>query len=648
MNGRINTSLANNKSEFRRNCIIIFAITSLLVAIFFLFNTFFITEGSNSLKITDWNYTGGEKINELKDRDRVWVRADTKHPVKIQDKEPYVILKGKLPKSEIYDTLAIKTSNSTISVAVDSEIIYNTLKKKPILAGSNISIINLPPSEEERSVEIILYAPLAFDVNIYMTTKQNASASAAAIPYFDVIFAVLFILVSLLVFLFTQKKTVTANKKVSICLLAVGIMAGISVLVNPVYTGIQVGDAVVMFKLGSFINVLVSGLILLLVLIEKVKWNSLIEGVIGINILYAVCIFCSPYDVLTIVMMKMCSIIQVGNFCIFIYMVIKHKLSISALDFAVYLCYAISSILHWYSIANQLRFEFRLPMLFAAVIFVVVSFVSRYIENNDEIYTRKTIRKKAEFKAKEIIILPEEESVDLVSEYTNKEIKIIIKPDTEIMAIKRYDGLVFSDINDVFDFYGVLGHIVSEKCDGKSHHLLHVAEYVRMICLHMGMNEERAMFVAKASLLHDIGKICIPQNVLLKTEALSEDEYNLIRSHNVHGYNILNNQDDRFLKMAAQIAREHHENYNGTGYLGLKGEEISLYARIVTVADVFDAVTSARAYKNAWSFEEGIDYIEKQKYDYFDPDIATVFISCQDEIYKIYKAFEINAKLYGM
>ena len=642
------TAQEKNNDKFKTSCFIIFSIVSLLVLVFYFFNIFYVANGSHSLKLTDWVYSGSEKINEIRDNDRIWVTADSQHPVKVQDKSPYIILKGKLPKSDTYDTVAIKTANSTISVEVDREILYNTLKKKPLLAGSNISISNVSKSDTERDIEIILYAPLAFDVDVYYTTSRYAGVSAAAIPYFDIIFAFIFIGITLLVFAFTQRRRFAEMKRFSLCLLIVGLLSGVSVIVNPIYTSIQIGDAIVLFKLGAFINVLLSGLILFLAVARKLKWNSLIEGIIGINVLYAVCVFFSPYDLLTIGLMKLCTILQVGNLCMFFYMINKYSLTISALDISVYLCYAISSILHWYGIANQLRFDFRLPMLLSAFIFVAITLVSIYVENDDQAYARALERKPViKRKPQKVKATAGENQVEAFSEYTQESITIITKPDEEIVAKKR-GNLYFPRLNNVFEFQGVLEHIVSEKCDGESHHLLHVAEYVRVICVHMGMSEERAMFVAKASLLHDIGKICIPHDVLLKTGTLLENEYNLIRSHNIHGYNILNDENDRFLKMAAQIAREHHENYDGTGYLGLKGEEINLYARIVTVADVFDAVTSARAYKKAWSFEEGIKYIEKQKYDYFDPDIATVFITCQDEIYEIYKAFDINARLYGI
>jgi len=638
-----------NREKFNKSCIIIFTVTSMLVAMFFLFNVFFITGGSYSVKLMEWTYASSEKISEIRDNDRFWMEADENNPVKIQEGGPYVILVGKLPVSDTYDTLAIKTANSTISVSVDDEIVYNTLRKKPLLAGSNVSIVDVKKGVETRDIEIILYAPLAFDVDVYLTNNEYASVSAAAIPYFDIILAVIFIAISFLAFLLTKKSAGRAKRKLSLCLLAAGVLSGISVIVNPIYTGIYISDAVVLFKLGAFINVLVPGLILLLVLVERLKWNPIIEGVIGINVLYAVCIFCSPYDILTVALMKLCTIIQVMNMVIFFYMVNKYKLKISALNFSVYLCYAAASILHWYGIANQLRFDFRLPMLFAGVMFVVVSFITIAIEARDPLRVLQSVetdvKKTTSKRAKTVFV---DDDINMMQGYANGgNIKILPKSDEEIMAKK--DGILcFPSVTDVFEFHGVLAHIVSEKCDGESHHLLHVAEYVRIICMHMGMSEERAMFVSKASLLHDIGKICIPHSILLKTEILSETEYNLIRSHNIHGYNILNSENDRFFKMAAQIAREHHENYNGTGYLGLKGEEINLYARIVTVADVFDAVTSARAYKEAWSFEEGVKYIEKQKYDFFDPDVASVFVSCQDEIYEIYRAFEVNARLYGV
>lgn len=112
---------------------------------------------------------------------------------------------------------------------------------------------------------------------------------------------------------------------------------------------------------------------------------------------------------------------------------------------------------------------------------------------------------------------------------------------------------------------------MSIKCDTENHHTVHVAEYVRVMCRTAGMSAEEADYVANAALLHDIGKIVIPPDVLFKEEKLTAVEFEQIQCHVLYGYHILCGSQEPFFQLAANIAREHHERFDGSGYLGLHG-----------------------------------------------------------------------------
>lgn len=159
-------------------------------------------------------------------------------------------------------------------------------------------------------------------------------------------------------------------------------------------------------------------------------------------------------------------------------------------------------------------------------------------------------------------------------------------------------------------------------------HLRHICDYTREMCLRSGMDAEKSEQIAIASKLHDIGKIAIPKYIIHKQARLSEDERVIVNSHTEFGYTILSTYDnDPLFKISAVIARYHHERYDGTGVNGLKGEEIPLEARIVTVCDVYDALVSERAYKKAWSSEDALNYLRDNEGKLFDPDICEKFIS---------------------
>ena len=147
------------------------------------------------------------------------------------------------------------------------------------------------------------------------------------------------------------------------------------------------------------------------------------------------------------------------------------------------------------------------------------------------------------------------------------------------------------------------------------------------MCLRLGFDEEKAEHIATASKLHDLGKIAVPKYIIEKQGRLSEEEQIIISSHTEFGYTILSAfDDDPLLSTAATIARYHHEQYNGSGKNGLKGEDIPVEARIVTVCDVYDALVSERSYKKAWTKEAAMENLDENMGKIFDPTICKAFL----------------------
>jgi putative two-component system response regulator len=147
--------------------------------------------------------------------------------------------------------------------------------------------------------------------------------------------------------------------------------------------------------------------------------------------------------------------------------------------------------------------------------------------------------------------------------------------------------------------------------------------------------------ILNTSPLHDVGKIAIPDAVLLKPGKLEPHEFELMKTHTTIGAKILSGSDSAFLNMAETIALTHHERFDGNGYpQGLKGEEIPLIGRICSVADIFDALTSERPYKKAWSFEDAIKEIQNCIGKNFDPIVANAFLDIKDEILDIYNQYK--------
>ena len=161
-------------------------------------------------------------------------------------------------------------------------------------------------------------------------------------------------------------------------------------------------------------------------------------------------------------------------------------------------------------------------------------------------------------------------------------------------------------------------------------HAERVAAYGLSLARTMGSRLAEDPEIEFGFLLHDIGKVAVPDAILYKPEPLTEPERHLMERHTVIGVQILRGVD--FLGEAKAVVRSHHERWDGKGYPdGKKGDEISLAARIVSVADVFDALTSKRPYKEAWSAEAGLEAIEKGAGERFDPEVVSAFVGLSRE-----------------
>lgn len=172
-----------------------------------------------------------------------------------------------------------------------------------------------------------------------------------------------------------------------------------------------------------------------------------------------------------------------------------------------------------------------------------------------------------------------------------------------------------------------MGEIGESRSKETGNHVKRVAEYSYIIALGLGMSEEEAELLKIASPMHDIGKVAIPDSVLKKPGKLTDEEFDIMKSHTAIGYSLLKNSKRRILKTAAIVAYEHHEKWNGRGYPnGKAGEDIHIYGRITAIADVFDALGSDRVYKKAWELERILNLFKEERGQHFDPHVVDVFM----------------------
>lgn len=181
-----------------------------------------------------------------------------------------------------------------------------------------------------------------------------------------------------------------------------------------------------------------------------------------------------------------------------------------------------------------------------------------------------------------------------------------------------------------------LGKAAEYRDNETGMHILRISHFARAIAKEIGFSDEQADELLHAAPMHDVGKIGIPDAILLKPGKLDADEWEIMRQHPAIGAQIIGEHKSSLLQLAATIALCHHEKWDGSGYPnGLAGEEIPIEARIVALVDVFDALTSTRPYKKVWPIEEALEYIRQQSGSHFQPELVEVFMNCLPEILAI-------------
>ncbi|MCU7834067.1 MAG: two-component system response regulator [gamma proteobacterium symbiont of Taylorina sp.] len=182
-----------------------------------------------------------------------------------------------------------------------------------------------------------------------------------------------------------------------------------------------------------------------------------------------------------------------------------------------------------------------------------------------------------------------------------------------------------------------LGRAAEYKDNETGMHVMRMSHYSQVLALASGMSESEAELILSASPMHDIGKIGIADNILLKPGKLDDEEWAVMRKHPEIGAEIIGNNDDSILlNLASEIAISHHEKYNGKGYPnGLKGEYIPISGRIIAIADVFDALTTERPYKKAWTVDDALDLIKQEAGEHFDPELVKVFMNVIPDILEL-------------
>lgn len=226
-------------------------------------------------------------------------------------------------------------------------------------------------------------------------------------------------------------------------------------------------------------------------------------------------------------------------------------------------------------------------------------------------------------------------TIDKLTKDVKRQSKIIFRSDQRQLheydalqkrhqEVKELNAEIEATQNEVVFTLGAIGEHRSKET---GYHVKRVAQYTYLLAKYYGLPEEECDLLKQASPMHDIGKVAIPDNILNKPAKLTNDEFKTIQEHAQLGYEMLKYSQRPLLKAAATLAHQHHEKYNGSGYpQGLKGEDIHIYGRITAIADVFDALSCKRVYKDQWPDAEVFAYIKQERGKHFDPQLVDIFL----------------------
>jgi putative two-component system response regulator len=213
----------------------------------------------------------------------------------------------------------------------------------------------------------------------------------------------------------------------------------------------------------------------------------------------------------------------------------------------------------------------------------------------------------------------------------NLDLKTEIQHKTQMFATE-----IEQDQKNIID---ILAEIIESTSDETGRHVKRVASISKLLAhLHSNVSEDDEQTIFLVAPLHDVGKVTIDINILHKPAKLTNEEFEEIKKHTINAHKFLKKSKRKLIKAADIVAYQHHEKWDGSGYpRGLKGEDIHIFGRIVALADVFDALTHKRQYKDSWSFEDSVRYIVKNKGMQFDPYLVDLFTQNLDEFRRIFQ-----------
>lgn len=559
-------------------------ITVVLAVICFILNfSSLATVGDASLP-RDIRYISGDSIDALDVSTEDMTKADGFSGIQATGK--YLRISALIPASSDAMQLITDTEYGQLRISVGGEELCDNINSTGVFGKERRVIYNIGPSEENRELSVIVKNSFATDIDIRLTAPGTAIVGIGDIAAFFIWpTLVLIMLLSLIIW-----RGKHAEKIIDTYLSPALLCVGTSCLI---YAG-YLGAAQTWFSKFGVLFIQLGGVLIAGKCLKKVRApENVRNGILGMGIIVSaviVSISNISFMLIAIYAAGILHLVYLG-FIIYFWKISStpyYRMQNDMIELILFFLLYLSGWLFF--------FKIPIPYMLLQLIYPAALGLSRILD------LKLTAEEEANF-------------APMHRQYNNAMLERF-KPDN----MGR-----FEDLLNIF-----------LSTDSFAQHSADVAAYTYEICRKCDMGEEQADLVARAGFLHDIGKLMVPKSITLKNGNLMPEEYEQMKQHTAFGFQLFSNSDDELFKIAAIIARQHHERYDGGGYLGMKGDDINMYAAIVSIADVFNAVTTEREYKKSWSFDDGVRYIAEHSGTLFAPQYVDAFMAAKNEIEHIY------------
>ncbi|MDD2269292.1 MAG: HD domain-containing protein [Eubacteriales bacterium] len=547
--------------------------------------------------IDDWEYTTGYSIVDINNSSIAYKKVKSLSEIKTSTNYDFIRLKKKVDSKDKIGYLNINTYFNQINVEINGGLVYNSIDSLTKFATELYINVEVPKSSDDIEIVVTVRAAFTPKIDIFALGSKSTSLSLSNVLVKTTVLSAITGILSLIA---VAVGILSTKERFKTKLIGVGISGFLFFVFSFIYTLMFYTNinSLVLFRVcfalamtASFIQAYYSSRL-------AASGTTVMQFFSAVGILYITVFALSSREEFFIFLLKNYIFYLLAFYIATTIVHIRQKPKLNSWIYITsFIALSLSVVSFWISFSINTSYHLVIVALAFYIIHTIACFIN-YIFS-----FKKGKKAKTE--------------------------KTVAETDGVMFNFNPYD--LMKELGSVGELFELILSVPHNYA-----HVRNVSYYVYAICYHHGYTVDECKKTAKASLLHDIGKLMVPNSIRNKFDTLTSEEFEEMKKHTQYGYEILSSGSSELMKTGATIARQHHERYDGNGYFGIKGEEINEFAQITCIADVFDAITSERKYKKAWSFNDGFNYILNHAGTYFSPVFIESFKKSKDDISSIY------------